>query len=264
MSAEQMKDFGQLTYAAVGKCIYCGATERLENEHIVPYALNGSTILPRSTCRSCAKITGQFEQSVLRGPMRAVRVLRQFKSRTKHADAPRTAALSILRGGNEESVDLPLEEYPILLHFPLFAPPGYLTPSEYSSGIRLTGVATILFGPPPEEVARRLGATKLNLSQGYYPAAFGRMIAKIAYSYAFAEGATQGLRQVSPMLPALLGKSDDIGRWVGTLPKQLETHPGLLHRLALREDRENGLLVAEVQLFADSSTPSYGVVLGEL
>ena len=33
---------------------------------------------------------------------------------------------------------------------------------------------------------------------------------------------------------------------------------------AVHEDGERGLLIAEVQLFADSQTPSYEVILGKL
>jgi hypothetical protein len=41
-----------------------------------------------------------------------------------------------------------------------------------------------------------------------------------------------------------------------------QAHPGELHRLILHQ--QQGLLIAEVQLFADSETPSYGVILGRL
>jgi hypothetical protein len=65
------------------------------------------------------------------------------------------------------------------------------------------------------------------------------------------------------LISALLGKSDDIGRWVGTSQKQ-EVYQNLLHRLSSFEDKEKGLLIIEVQLFANSFTPIYEVIIGHL
>lgn len=64
------------------------------------------------------------------------------------------------------------------------------------------------------------------------------------------------------LLNSLLGISDDIGRWVGTLNKPLQAHPGLLHRLLFLEEKEKKLLLVEVQLFSNSQTPSYVVIIG--
>ena len=45
-----------LVYKPVGHCIYCGATEDLGKEHILPFGLSGSAILPKSSCRSLSLI----------------------------------------------------------------------------------------------------------------------------------------------------------------------------------------------------------------
>jgi len=57
-------------FASQGACIYCGSSDDLTDEHVVPYGLGGKMILPKSSCRRCAMITGQFEGKVLRGFMR--------------------------------------------------------------------------------------------------------------------------------------------------------------------------------------------------
>jgi len=90
------------------------------------------------------------------------------------------------------------------------------------------------------------------------------MIAKVGYAMAFAVGALHRLEGPSPVIPSLLGEVNDIGRWVGTLTDPIRTYHGLLHRIEIHEDREQGFLLAEVQLFSDSETPSYGVILGHL
>jgi len=259
-----MKRLNNVTYKPIGRCIYCGATTDLRKEHILPFGLSGTAVLPESTCGRCAQITGRVEQTVLRGPMWAVRVFRDLKSRTKHKDAPRTYPLTVLRGDHEEIVELPVEEYPILLHFPLFSPPALLEPEGYVSGIRVTDVATVSFGPRPEDVMKRLGVTTIRTSQKQESVAFARMLAKIAYAMAAAEDQLSSIKGHAPVLPAILGETDNIGRWVGTLTQPFRTYGGLLHRVLLHRNDEKGLLIGEVQLFSDSQTPSYGVILGSL
>ena len=104
-----MKVLDNLNYVPIGRCIYCGDTEDLRKEHILPFGLGGSAVLPESTCRSCAKITGQVEQKILRGPMWDVRIYRRLKSRTKHKDAPKCYPLKIIKNGSEQIVQLPIK-----------------------------------------------------------------------------------------------------------------------------------------------------------
>ncbi len=260
-----MKDLGRASFPPVGRCIFCGSTGDLRREHVVPFGLSGTAVLPKATCADCAEVTSRFEREVMRGPMRAVRVLRKLKSRSKHEKASSTQKLIITRKGNQETVELPLEQYPVILHFPIFSPPGYLFPEGYEMGVRLEGVATILFGPNPKEVAMRIGVDSISIpSAGDRPVAFARMIAKIAYVMAVAEGRTSALQEQATVIPAILGQRDEIGRWVGTITDPIKKYPGLLHRIAISEDRARGLLMGEVQLFADSETLSYSVILGHL
>ena len=137
-SAEEYEDFASKTYAPVNQCIFCGATDELSDEHILPFGLSGTTILPKASCRACAKITCRFEAQVLRGPMRAVRILRGIASRSGHEDAPKTSPLTIVRGGSEEVVHLPLEKHPAILAFPIFPVPALLDPA----GSRRAGPGT--------------------------------------------------------------------------------------------------------------------------
>lgn len=260
---KKIYDFSKCSYSPVGQCIYCGSKEDLEREHIIPYALGGTTILPLSTCRNCAKITGHFEQEVLRGPMWPVRKLLGLKSRTKYADAPETMQLLICKNEEEKQIEVPLEEYPIVLHFLIFDPPGYGN-EHYKNKIMLVGVNSISFGIKPEEVMKKYRADKLVLKdRPYKPVEFAQVIAKIGYSYAVATGEIKKIKGQPLLLSALLGKSNDIGKWVGTSQKN-EVYQNLLHRLASFEEKEKGLLIIEVQLFANSHTPIYEVIIGYL
>lgn len=260
---KQISDFSKCSFSVLGRCIYCGSKENLEREHIIPYALGSDVILPKSTCRNCAEITGHFEQVVLRGPMWPVRKLLQLKSRSKHADAPKTKQILIFKNGEKRQIELPLEECPVILYFQIFAQPGYKN-KHYKNGIICIGVDPICFGPKPEEIVKKYGADKLIIEdRPYYPIEFAQTIAKIGYSYAVATDQIKKINGQPLLLSALLGKSNDIGKWVGTSQKH-EVYPKLRHRLAIIEDKERGLLIIEVQLFANSYTPIYEVILGHL
>jgi hypothetical protein len=246
----------------VGHCIYCGATNQLSDEHIIPYGLSGVEVLPKASCADCARETCKFEQEVLRGPMRAARIHRKLKSRTKHTDGPLTQRATLIRESGEEEIDLPLAEYPILLHFPTFAQPGHLT-GRFGTGITMTGMVTVLFGPTPETVARNHGALEIRFPQSpMKPVAFARMIAKIGLGFAVAGGCLASIEGASPVASCINGSTDDVGQWVFTDGSNPIRIPGYLHRVQMHH--MNGFLIAEVHLFADSGAPKYGVVLGKL
>jgi HNH endonuclease len=73
------------TFPAVGRCIYCGSTDLLSEEHIIPYSLSGHYVLPEASCDKCAKTINRFEQ---------------FSTRTTYF--PLAAALEIKKPTKEE------------------------------------------------------------------------------------------------------------------------------------------------------------------
>ena len=251
-------------YPAYGKCIYCDATDDLTTEHIVPYGLGGTLELPKASCRSCAAKTSRVELSILRGELRPVRIFRALQSRSKHKGAPRFYPLVVVRNGADETVDLPLEKYPILVPFPYFAPARLATGNQSKPGIDVAGIVTVSFGPDPNSVLRELGATTIRQHVSTHPALFARMVAKIAYSMAAATGALSLIQGSSSIRGVILGTNTNIGDYVGTLTDPLFTHEGQLHRIVILQDTNTGNLVADVQLFSDSHAPRYGVLLGRL
>lgn len=252
----------QEVFSPADLCIYCGRTDALTDEHLIPYGLSGREVLRRASCSACARETGRFEQLVLRGPMRAARIHRRLKSRTKHSNASTTQRAYFETTGRAFEVDLPLSEYPILLNFPIFSPPGYFT-GQASPGISMIGVNVVLFGPRPEQVAKAHGAQTMRFpTTTEQPIAFGRMLAKIAYGYAFARGALDLIDGPSFVVPCILGKSDDVGQWVFTDASEVVTYPGVLHRVDHYAMQDH--LIADVHLFADSQSPVYSVILGKL
>ena len=183
-SLEGIENLARLNCPPVGHCIYCRGTDNLSKEHIIPYGLNGNAVLSAASCARCRNITASFEREVLRGSMRAVRVGLKFQSRKKHHGAPLTEPLMFTRNGVSETIDLPIERFPIRLPFPKFAPPQFLA-GDQNSKLKIIGATTILFGPRPEVVGKELGAQKLVFqSRRDSPVSFARMIAKIGYAMA--------------------------------------------------------------------------------
>jgi hypothetical protein len=133
-------------YAPYGKCIYCDALEALTTEHVVPFGLGGTVELPKASCVRCAAETSKVERVILRGELRPVRVFRALQSRRKHKDAPNAYPLIAVRDGVEETVELPLDEYPILIPFPDFAPARLAVGGESKPGIEVAGIVTVSFG----------------------------------------------------------------------------------------------------------------------
>jgi hypothetical protein len=249
-------------YPPFGKCIYCGASFDLRIEHIVPYGLSGNLELPESTCKDCADVTGKVEMAVLRGELWAVRVFREMQSRRKHSSAPKVFPIKIIRNGVEDQILLPVNEYPILLHFPFFAPPGVLVSADKKSGVQLRGVDTVSFGRNPVEFLTEEKAESISATTSHNPVAFARMIAKIAYSMAAATGALALLKSPSPIPSIILGHDTSVGHWIGNVDAPHRSYPGMLHRVVVVPDESCGMLIGDVQLFSDSFAPSYTVVLG--
>jgi hypothetical protein len=256
---EPLEQMDGKTYPPVGRCIYCGSTESLTDEHIIPVALNGTGILPKSSCVPCATITGAFEQRVLRGVLWPLRVATKMKSRSKHKDAPRSRLIEVTDAeGSNSTKEVGFGETPFTVTFPMLSKPG----KDYVQGVQWKGGIAYTIGGSVDDLPAKHQARKVSWSETIDPVAFALMIAKVAYATAVAQGATFIGRPY--VIPAILGETDDIGRWVITLPKPFETHTEHLHRVSFIGSQEPDLLVADVQLWSNYGTPHYGVILGRV
>lgn len=256
-------DFSKLRTKPADACIYCGSTVRLSREHVLAYALGGTTTIPRGSCEECRKITHAFETAVLRGPMQMVRYIQGMPSGSKHKGVPETIPVKVTVNGSETTIDEPREAAPVLLPFPIFEPPVYLEPGK--SELRLTGTVTCSFGVDPNEFCKRHGAERLELKvSGNDAIAFARLVAKTAYANAYVQDQLQRLKNSPELVQAIMKEPNTIGRFVGTAPEPYKKYPGLQHRLSIHIIPEHRLLYSTVQLFASIGAPSYVVVLGTL
>ena len=258
-----LADFSKLRPETADACIYCESTVQLSREHILPYALGGTTTIPGGSCEKCRRITHEFETAVLRGPMQMVRYIENMPSGTKHRDVPKTIPVKATINDREVDIDAPREEAPILLPFPIFGPPDYL--DSRRSQLQLISVVTGSFGADPTEFAKKHSAQQLQLKVGNHDAiAFARMLAKIAYANARAQNQLRRLKDKTALVRAMMEEPNSIGQFVGTVPSPFKKYPGVRHRISLHDMLESRVLFSEVQLFASAGAPTYVVILGTL
>ena len=256
-------------YNLIGRCIYCGATDKLTNEHIIPLAIGGDFILPKSSCRACAKlINREIENPILNEEMKAFRTFQNLPTRRPRL-RPKTYDL---RNRDGIVIKIPASEY--YGPFPLykFKQPRILSGKEPvpNSHAWLMDV----FGMNEEaEMALRAKHPQWDWTHRLKPEPFrfARLLAKIGYSYATAE---VGLDSFLPgdVIDIVLGKSEDYFRCVGGTDP--ETHPGpeaeppghWFRIEGLFRQRGVGLVcyvLVKIRFFAKYQVPTYVVVAGE-
>jgi len=262
-TVDGLSDFSKIRTKAANACIYCGSQVDLSREHVLAFALGGTTTIPKGTSKSCRKITHDFETAVLRGPMQMVRYIKNMPSRTKHKDAPQTVPLRVTIGGKEQEIEVPRDEAPILLAFPTFEEPNYLTGGDPQ--LKLNGLVTGSYGVDLREFGIKFGAESISITlKDHAPVAFARLLAKTAYANAYINNQLPRLKDRTELVTAMLHEPNTIGRFVGTLPEPYLKREGVQHYLGIHELLEQRVLYSTVQLFANSGAPTYIVVLGTL
>lgn len=226
---------------------------------MIAAGLNGPWVLQEASCARHEKITSAFEGHILGPVLRSTRAGLGMRMRGR----PTTLPLLADRGTGEFiPVEVPVKDYPAVATFLEYSPPAHLDRRPYISGVSVCGQRTIHFaGPPPEEVGRRLGAKTLRWTTTYLGYSFPRLIAKIAYTFVVADVGLSGI-ETAYVLPAILGKADDIGRWFGCDQIEYITDPRYLHGVTMQVI--NGEVIVRVRLFVNSHTPEYIVVVGRL
>ena len=246
----------------INQCIYCGSNGvPLQKEHIVPKSLGGSWVLHKASCKRCAIPTSKFEMFVGREQALIIRAISNLPTSDK-SKRPKTLPLRIKRGDREETIDVPLEYYPIHLSLELYAEPAYLNRRPYHKGTHVSGVGAI--GANPLKISNQYGidsyTTKTTIT-GVNQALF---LAKIAYGFAvYKHGAN--IFKDAHILPSVLGLKDDIGKWVGCTKRPLIVNTDLkatskLHQIHLGVDKYKNIC-ASIRLFANYNGPVFSVIV---
>lgn len=248
----------------VGQCIYCGVSEgRLNEEHIVPLSLGGTWVLRKASCCHCQDITSGIELDVLRNALLPVRAKMNLPTRRKDK-RPKEFPLTFEREGKQMTVSIPIDKYPTFLALPRFKLPAYVDKRRYQRGIDVDGLYSIVLGQQAlGELVKELKADKVvyKVTYGGFKGgfSFARLLAKIAYGFAVSRFGANIVGNAY-VLPSILGKSDDVGNWVGCSGESSATTSDL-HEINLSIVNDD--IYVDIRLFALLPGPQYLVVVGK-
>lgn len=250
----------------IGKCIYCGDSESsLSEEHIVPLSFGGVWTLKQASCKKCQDITSGFELDVLGYTLLPVRAKMNLPTRHKNK-RPNQFPLTVAKEGQEETIDVPIAKRPTILILPEFKKPAYIDKRKYKKGIDLIGTLAYQVGQPSFiEFSAEHNITSISESVTYSAKGgftFARLLAKIAYGFAIAHFGVDVIND-NYILPAILGRSDDTGKWVGSTGRFLPATKSL-HEIRLSV--KDGDIHSYIRLFAKFKpvVPEYVVVVGHI
>ena len=186
----------EIQYRPAGKCIYCGATENLSNEHIVPYSAGGNWLLPKASCASCAKITGAFEGEFSRTILGPLRMLYDMPTR-RPKERPRHLPLKVKYAASTdwEIAHVDRDICPFLILLPLYPLPDSVTGIDDGGNQSAASANFWIRGGGFREnkdahlqmLCEMLGAVEVMPTGTLHTEAFCLTLAKVAHSFAWAE-----------------------------------------------------------------------------
>lgn len=259
------------TYAALGRCLYCGADSALSDEHIIPLGLGGRWVLPKSSCAACAKETSAFERTCQRTMLGPLRIYYDLPSR-RRKERPEKLPLKVKRTPDADwsYIDVDQQIYPFLVLFPLLDLPdelsGRTTAESRGAVVRQLWIRGASFRdgilPHLAALAAELQVAAIEPTAKFSAPEFFRMLAKIAHAFAVAE---MGIGSFAPFLIPIVRAADTANcvQYIGGLREQ-EPRTENLHELSFVPPPVNrpDIIAVRVRLFATLETPTYHVAVG--
>lgn len=251
-------------YPPVGHCIYCGSTESLSDEHIIPFGLQpkgGDWFLPKASCEECAKITKGFEGSCLQGTLGSFRAKLNLKSRRKPKSTFEKTMI-FRENDRTENKTVPLAELPTSCLGFNWQEAGLLRHIEPAT--EFEGELVVRY--PKGEVEKYLREGEGIKLGRVRPLDYARMLAKIAHSYAVARF---GESSFEPLLPNLIiGKDAHAPHLVGgdKSGAPLNDQPQTLHDIYPQacDIGDVPYLLIGLRLFAFMGMPRYLIATGKI
>lgn len=261
-----LRSMDELASRHARSCIYCGSTEQLSSEHIVPYAWGGTVQVHSGSCEVCRLITSGFENYALNdGAMAHVRKAMGLQSRSNHRST--TAPIDMtLRGHDGQELVIEADAaVPAILGFPLFVRPGMLSGEGTRVTLGLEGMAAAAFGADISAFMQSHSATgAVQRESTKRIMAFARTVAKIAYGCAWRDGVIEHLGGAGSLVDAFMHNPEGLGAFLGTKPPPYERYLGHKLRIEYKLSMPRQFVYMEVQMFADAAAPIYEVVLGRV
>lgn len=225
------------------RCIYCGSTEDLRKEHIIPNGLNGYWIINKGSCKMCADITSKFEREVLRDSMITARKFLGLRSYRKKRQ-PNIFPMIIEEDGEIKEINVSIDKYPSLILFPT---------NKNIVAIQLNSMGSLM------NIYRD---NIINVKYRLNGKSFARMLAKIAYGFSVVHFGIENFKDIY-VVPSILGEKDDIDLWVSCIDENIKLkEEKCLHNIIIETIGYD--VVVKIKLFAIYPVPEYKVVVGRL
>lgn len=248
------------TYPPANRCIYCGSTEGLSDEHIIPFSLGGNVVLPKASCAKCSGETHAFEGQCAGAMMLPIRARMNIQTRSPKK-RPTTFDIPIYSPeGQKRTATFPASSVPFACVGILLDPPTLVTGQQPTG--RITGELFTKYtqhdwsSELKEGDAANVG--KISIEP------FCRLIAKIGHAHAMASLILNNEKiQAQDMFlpPIILGRSNMFQHYVGGDKDPIDAIDSL-HQLRLNRyiigDRK--IVVSTVRLFALFGMPRYHVI----
>lgn len=265
------------TIESIGRCIYCGETNGLSREHIIPRSLGGNFVFRNASCESCRENTRVTEEYCCRrGIFFLYRLTHQVRSKHK-GEWPREWPLIVIFADRTEERLFPVEEYPIVqVDFPILPPSGITMGTEPTNQL-----SALLYRHIRLNHKRYAEITKPFQDEGALGIApfvqfnlnrFTRLLAKIAHGIAVAHFGYASFEHILPRF--ILGEDDRLLYVVGSIGKQSETFSDMelgsekpmrhVFEAGIFKQGDKSYAVVRIQLFQNLGAPIYEVVAGEM
>ena len=258
-------------YPPANICIYCGRSasdlrEDLSEEHIIPFSLGGTSVLPAASCKKDRDLTSAIERYVAQHFYGSTRAHLGIRSRHKKNRQAKLDEGVLLDGadaaGNTRQIRVPFEEAPPIPVVPRLPPPNALLgllPSEKSS---ISMSVSPQAGRWLARIRKQYGLSTIHQrSETMDPYVFMRFLAKVAHAFAAADLGRQNYE--SWLVPTILGEYKTPNYLIGGFSPELEQHTEPLRR-RFQADGTRQLVVAEISIRSLHFLPRYQVVCGRL
>jgi len=246
-----------------GKCIYCNARDvDLTDEHILPYFIGGNHVIVDASCKACARITTRFEREVARGLWGDARISYNAPSRRKKKRKKHILLEDRYNPGNK--LKIPYEEYPAPMVFYEMDAAGLLLGHNESFDSSKNWKFKAIVDQQKLDEFEKKYSSQLTAKLKFPHDSYARLLAKIGYGQVMCSLDPGDFRPIC--LPYILGEKSNLSFIVGSMKSIPDPKPGIGYEINSHcfGTSEYLLLLSEIRIIADSHTPVYHVVVGDV
>jgi hypothetical protein len=262
-------------YPPLGRCIYCGVTElppsiyRFGNEHIIPLSMGGNLVLQEASCKKCERIINKEVETPITshewGYFRANRGFPTRNNKNRGSNKKDRKMYIELRTLDGNPLKIPISDYSAPVFLYKFGEARILYGvSEGNDHLRWT-VDVLTDHDAEMRMQQKFPNWDKKHTLKTRPHEFARLLAKIAYGYSVAE---LGFGTFDVFVKdIIIGQSNDYFNFVGGSYDILPPIPGGDHITNISfkfTSSKKALVIVDIRLLSQTSTPNYHVVVGEI